>query len=269
MIRFKGYQDYISYFKDDIRKVSGRENVEEIVKKDISRLSGILLSVNCSITKRDDEISLLLSQINEIKNDNNSYIINYFIYIYKPIAVRKIKSIEIDVNNLKHRRGKLFDREMQLDECKKRLEELLRAAHDVKSSITIYREAHAQRLRISSEKRAEKKLKKDALLSRYKNRIALGDAYVGKTRQVAAQIKKALIKSEECPYCGLSMGRGSVADHIYPVSRGGLSSPENLVYVCEPCNQRKSDYPLTEFAHRNNLDILKIHQRLIKLNKRF
>ena len=41
-----------------------------------------------------------------------------------------------------------------------------------------------------------------------------------------------------CGYCG---GRGHTIDHIVPQSRGGLSTWENTVLACGPCNGRKGD----------------------------
>jgi 5-methylcytosine-specific restriction endonuclease McrA len=41
-----------------------------------------------------------------------------------------------------------------------------------------------------------------------------------------------------CGYCG---GRGGTVDHILPQSRGGLSTWENTVLACGPCNNRKRD----------------------------
>lgn len=39
-----------------------------------------------------------------------------------------------------------------------------------------------------------------------------------------------------CGYCGL---RAETIDHIFPKSRGGLDTWENLISACFACNQRK------------------------------
>lgn len=61
-----------------------------------------------------------------------------------------------------------------------------------------------------------------------------------------------------CHYCGASGGiwwpltyAGKVRlhvglidlefDHVYPESKGGPSTPENLVLACRPCNRSKKD----------------------------
>src|SRR5262249_53364530 len=42
-----------------------------------------------------------------------------------------------------------------------------------------------------------------------------------------------------CQYCG--SGVRLTMDHVVPRSRGGLSSWENVVTSCAPCNHRKGD----------------------------
>ncbi len=45
-----------------------------------------------------------------------------------------------------------------------------------------------------------------------------------------------------CAYCGKWIDiSAATIDHIVPLSRGGLSSWQNLVNCCTTCNQRKGD----------------------------
>lgn len=45
-----------------------------------------------------------------------------------------------------------------------------------------------------------------------------------------------------CQYCGVQPGPEELTiDHIKPKSRGGVSSWENCVLACMPCNKRKAD----------------------------
>jgi len=45
-----------------------------------------------------------------------------------------------------------------------------------------------------------------------------------------------------CQYCGLRLPSGGLTfDHVVPRSRGGLSSWENVVAACSPCNLRKAN----------------------------
>lgn len=45
-----------------------------------------------------------------------------------------------------------------------------------------------------------------------------------------------------CQYCGTQPGRTELTiDHIVPRSRGGVTSWENVVTACGPCNRRKGN----------------------------
>lgn len=44
--------------------------------------------------------------------------------------------------------------------------------------------------------------------------------------------------SSRCGYCG---NPGDTIDHIFPRSRGGQDSWDNLITACLPCNQKKRD----------------------------
>lgn len=50
-----------------------------------------------------------------------------------------------------------------------------------------------------------------------------------------------------CRYCGRAAADGAVlqADHVYPASRGGRATMENLVTACFECNNGKRDRVLT------------------------
>jgi 5-methylcytosine-specific restriction endonuclease McrA len=50
-----------------------------------------------------------------------------------------------------------------------------------------------------------------------------------------------------CGYCGRP---GRTVDHIDPQSRGGLSTWENTVLACGPCNNRKADRTLAQAGLR-------------------
>lgn len=46
-----------------------------------------------------------------------------------------------------------------------------------------------------------------------------------------------------CAYC-LKRTKKLTRDHLIPKSKGGLSTPDNLVPACEQCNQQKMDKPI-------------------------
>jgi 5-methylcytosine-specific restriction endonuclease McrA len=52
----------------------------------------------------------------------------------------------------------------------------------------------------------------------------------------------ALRDNFTCQYCGTAPGRSLLTlDHIIPRSRGGVTSWENVVTACRPCNMRKGN----------------------------
>jgi len=111
----------------------------------------------------------------------------------------------------------------------------------------------------------QKELKKEKQRD-IRARIAKAD---NKTREIAAGVKLRLQKDHVCPYCGNDLGVMPHADHIYPVSRGGLSAKVNMVYVCSDCNTKKRDKTLRMFIEKFSLDRELIEKRLIVLGKEF
>lgn len=53
----------------------------------------------------------------------------------------------------------------------------------------------------------------------------------------------ALAYGDPCPYCEdtlkVTKSRGLSADHINPLTRGGMTTPENIEIICQRCNRRK------------------------------
>ena len=52
--------------------------------------------------------------------------------------------------------------------------------------------------------------------------------------------KKGILERDKftCVYCG---AKANTVDHVFPESRGGKSTWENLAAACEPCNGFKAD----------------------------
>jgi DNA-directed RNA polymerase subunit RPC12/RpoP len=98
-------------------------------------------------------------------------------------------------------------------------------------------------------------------------------AHFDKTRELAVTVKRQLRDQVAivpvCPYCGGPLGDDAEADHIHPVCLGGLSTPENMVYVCAKCNGTKHDRTLREFILAVGLNRDQVEERLAKLGKRF
>ena len=95
-----------------------------------------------------------------------------------------------------------------------------------------------------------------------------------KTRQQAQQFKrglhKQLAKVLNCPYCSGQLNDSNAhLDHIYPVSKGGQSTPKNLVFVCAKCNLGKRTLTLRSFILEFGMNEAVVHERLELLNKDF
>lgn len=98
-------------------------------------------------------------------------------------------------------------------------------------------------------------------------RDAMAKAYADKTREQADIIRRRLPRDHPCPYCFSELDARAHADHIHPVSRGGLSTTKNMVYACSGCNQLKSNLTLIQFIWKFKRDAKKISQSLIALGK--
>ena len=72
----------------------------------------------------------------------------------------------------------------------------------------------------------------------------------------------------KCPYCNEKSDVNlSEADHIHPVSKGGLTTPQNMVLICKTCNSAKSKKTLRVFAKSAGYDFEAICERLEALGK--
>ena len=120
-------------------------------------------------------------------------------------------------------------------------------------------------------------LKQEALRKKgqkNENLKAKAKAYDGKQRDLGKSIrnniKNQLTRHPFCPYCGQELYiENAHADHIYPLAHGGLSTSNNMVFICPPCNQSKSDKTLREFLKENQRDEKQFHITLESLGKRF
>jgi 5-methylcytosine-specific restriction endonuclease McrA len=67
--------------------------------------------------------------------------------------------------------------------------------------------------------------------------------YVRPQKRVAFTRFNLFLRDEfKCQYCGT---KGDLTfDHVIPRSRGGVTSWENVVAACSPCNLRKANKPL-------------------------
>ena len=57
--------------------------------------------------------------------------------------------------------------------------------------------------------------------------------------------------SRRCVYCAVPLALDAATlDHVFPVARGGVNDPGNLVTACAPCNRLKGDMLPHEFFAR-------------------
>ena len=109
--------------------------------------------------------------------------------------------------------------------------------------------------------------------AKQRERVAKIEAYEGRIRDGSKIVRKRLLKSVEynnwnCPYCNRKKTpTKAVADHIYPVSKGGLSTLQNMVLICNNCNEKKSDLTLRIFCKQQNYNYNKVIDRLEELGK--
>lgn len=71
------------------------------------------------------------------------------------------------------------------------------------------------------------------------------------SRYVSPALRAEIMQrdGEVCAYCETREGPFEI-DHIYPVSRGGDNTAENLTVACKPCNRDKRDKTLDEWKGR-------------------
>ena len=147
-----------------------------------------------------------------------------------------------------------------------KIEDALRLLAEVHSESIKYATRAAQikeRLSIAGEK-------KEALErfdAKHGKAFAKAAAADNQTRSRATSLKRIVKKTKDCPYCGANLGASPHLDHIYPVTKGGLSIVENLVWCCSTCNGLKSDKGLMQFLKERGLSIEQTLTRLHAIGK--
>lgn len=116
------------------------------------------------------------------------------------------------------------------------------------------------------DKRLKFEAKEAAKHGRHKAVAARAD---GRTRELASMLRWQLPEQETCPYCDRPLGRDRHADHIYPVSKGGLSVTSNMVWCCSECNMKKGDMTLARFTEEYGIDRVAVESRLRLLGKEY
>jgi 5-methylcytosine-specific restriction endonuclease McrA len=97
-------------------------------------------------------------------------------------------------------------------------------------------------------------------------------AYENKQRELAKSVRAALRKelrdNPYCPYCNNELStKGAHADHIHPVTNGGLSTIGNMVFVCGSCNVAKGTLTLRAFIKKMDFVGAEVYERLELMRK--
>lgn len=109
--------------------------------------------------------------------------------------------------------------------------------------------------------------RESAHMAKHAVAYAKAAAHDRRSRSLVRTIASMIHATPWCPYCGAATMEDAVIDHIYPVSLGGLSIPENLVVCCAQCNGRKSDRPLLVFLEASGFSVDDVVRRLRALGK--
>jgi 5-methylcytosine-specific restriction endonuclease McrA len=131
--------------------------------------------------------------------------------------------------------------------------------------LNAYERALQKYLTVEQREQREKQ-KKDIQRQRISELRAISAQMTGKARELATRTRSRLAATVKCPYCNGEL-LNPHADHIYPLSKGGLSVESNLVLVCAECNNRKANMTLRAFTLKFGLDRTAIEKRLLKLGK--
>lgn len=110
-----------------------------------------------------------------------------------------------------------------------------------------YRVANLERIKNSNKiyyQRNKQKYTEHAANRRARKRGAQGSY----TRHDVARILET--QKSRCIYCKTSLRNGFHVDHIYPLSRGGTNSRENLQLLCRSCNSKKGAKHPIDYAQQ-------------------
>lgn len=189
----------------------------------------------CSYEERLKQVGEVILNISELEQAKREWALHS----------QKIEKLKVNLKNLEeaHVHQLAFAKQQAALKKQKKLE----------------REKEKERLELEKKKREELKAAKAA-------------AYDEKQREQASSVRKTLFsqlkKSKFCPYCYQLINKENVhADHIHPVSKGGLSTKTNMVLVCSTCNLAKRNHTLRSFCSRCGFDFETVVARLMSLGK--
>jgi DNA repair exonuclease SbcCD ATPase subunit len=248
-----GYRYYEGMRKlRSMKSLPGLDKYYDEISEEIKKLK-VVKDKNQPIFKKmydiDNEIESIQHQINDIKREPSNK---------APIRLLLKEEYRNKVADLKKKKRSLntesFKLSYDLSITKEEYHSIIDGIRDFEMlSIKILVKS------VKLEKEKEKKERNKAIIA----------SYEGKSRKLAQSIKKQLNTFSRCPYCGNDIGNDPQADHIYPLSKGGQSTQENMIYVCKSCNIKKQGLTLREFINKYKLDRDFIEKNLEVLGKSF
>jgi hypothetical protein len=174
----------------------------------------------------------------------------------KQLEILKSKA-KLEFNNLKT----TVQYSDKLNKLETEQNKLLQKLSAIKNDSAILLKLEKQFVEI---KRRAKERERSAKIAAFDNRARSGSQTV-KT-DLLKSIKNK--RNWKCPYCYTDNDLNkSVADHIHPINKGGLTTPQNIVLVCIDCNKKKSNFLLRVFCKKNDIDFNEVCERLEKLGK--
>jgi 5-methylcytosine-specific restriction endonuclease McrA len=109
--------------------------------------------------------------------------------------------------------------------------------------------------------------------SRERERTAKIAAYDNRARIGSETVRNDLLRTTrknnwKCPYCNEKKNiKYSQADHIHPITKGGLTTIQNMILVCKLCNSLKKGSTLRVFCKKFQFNFNEVCDRLEKQGK--
>ena len=260
------------------------ERIAEIESKYIKGLTFEKTANNILGLLKD--LHSIQTKISELRKSSHKYLGFFKGYVPVPEVINEIGNLEKLIHEIEHNLdgpelNSLLDAFGEVEYAKfllanidKRILRIpLELNRDSQRRIRAERQAEtlAQKklaAKVKSKAQLAKEDKKAKELERLKS---LAASTAEDKRKILSRKKKDLRHHNQCPYCGIEFDVFSNvhADHIYPLSKGGLEVEENLVLVCSSCNLKKGNLTLREFIIKFKLNRDKIEGRLELLGKSF
>jgi len=151
------------------------------------------------------------------------------------------KSRVMRSNNYYKNREKILLKRKELYDPEKQKAYYLSRAEEISLRGRIYKETHKKELKAKQKEREKNNPEYYKIINLRKTNKRRALRYKTKGRVTTADINKLIEDSNNiCFWCDKEIKKMHL-DHVYPLSRGGEDTINNLVVSCSVCNQHKSD----------------------------